>query len=123
MNPSPHATRAPANPASTPATPGWRLEHIGLRRGSTQVFDGLNLQLAEPRIGLLTPGRFNASYAEQAHLARYLGFLLVEGADLAAIDDQLYVGIAEIISIATPSAHGMTTYHSRNRSLPVESQR
>ena len=53
MNPSPHATRAPANPVSTPATPGWRLEHIGLRRGSTQVFDGLNLQLAEPRIGLV----------------------------------------------------------------------
>ena len=46
---------------------------------------------AEPRIGLLTPGRFNPSYAEQAHLARYLGFLLVEGADLAALDDRLYV--------------------------------
>ncbi|MES2338968.1 MAG: circularly permuted type 2 ATP-grasp protein [Pseudomonadota bacterium] len=46
---------------------------------------------AEPRIGLLTPGRFNPSYAEQAHLARYLGFLLVEGADLAVRDDQLYV--------------------------------
>lgn len=46
---------------------------------------------AEPRIGLLTPGRWNPSYAEQAHLARYLGFLLVEGADLAALDDKLYV--------------------------------
>ena len=46
---------------------------------------------AEPRIGLLTPGRWNPSYAEQAHLARYLGFLLVEGADLAALDDRLYV--------------------------------
>lgn len=46
---------------------------------------------AEPRIGLLTPGRFNPSYAEQAHLARYLGFLLVEGADLAVRDDQVYV--------------------------------
>lgn len=46
---------------------------------------------AEPRIGLLTPGRFNASYAEQAHLARYLGLLLVEGADLAALGDKLYV--------------------------------
>ncbi|TKD51964.1 circularly permuted type 2 ATP-grasp protein [Sphingomonas baiyangensis] len=46
---------------------------------------------AEPRIGLLTPGRLNQSYAEQAHLARYLGFLLVEGADLAAIEDKLYV--------------------------------
>lgn len=46
---------------------------------------------AEPRIGLMTPGRLNQSYAEQAHLARYLGFLLVEGADLAAIEDRLYV--------------------------------
>jgi uncharacterized circularly permuted ATP-grasp superfamily protein/uncharacterized alpha-E superfamily protein len=45
----------------------------------------------DPRIGLLTPGRFNPSYAEQAHLARYLGFLLVEGADLAVLDDKLYV--------------------------------
>ncbi|MBM3929515.1 MAG: hypothetical protein FJ335_13830, partial [Sphingomonadales bacterium] len=46
---------------------------------------------AEPRIGLLTPGRFSPSYAEQAHLARYLGFLLVEGADLAVRGDQVYV--------------------------------
>ncbi|THD38386.1 MAG: hypothetical protein E7773_01150 [Sphingomonas sp.] len=46
---------------------------------------------AEPRIGLLTPGRWNASYAEQAHLARYLGFLLVEGADLTVTEDRLYV--------------------------------
>jgi len=45
----------------------------------------------DPRIGLLTPGRFNASYAEQAHLARYLGLLLVEGADLAALEDKVYV--------------------------------
>ena len=45
----------------------------------------------DPRIGLLTPGRFTPSYAEQAHLARYLGFLLVEGADLAALEDRLYV--------------------------------
>ncbi len=46
---------------------------------------------ADPRIGLLTPGRLNPSYAEQAHLARYLGFLLVEGADLTALDDKLYL--------------------------------
>ncbi|PXA93004.1 hypothetical protein DMC47_22885 [Nostoc sp. 3335mG] len=46
---------------------------------------------SDPRIALLTPGRLNPSYAEQAHLARYLGFLLVEGADLAVREDQLYV--------------------------------
>ncbi|MBB5711697.1 circularly permuted type 2 ATP-grasp protein [Sphingomonas xinjiangensis] len=55
--------------------------------------DGLaaRCRRADPRIALLTPGRLNPSYAEQAHLARYLGFLLVEGADLAVIEDQLYV--------------------------------
>jgi uncharacterized circularly permuted ATP-grasp superfamily protein/uncharacterized alpha-E superfamily protein len=46
---------------------------------------------SEPRIGLLTPGRYNPSYTEQAHLARYLGLLLVEGADLAVLEDKLYV--------------------------------
>ena len=46
---------------------------------------------AEPRIGLLTPGRYNPSYPEQAHLARYLGLLLVEGDDLAVREERLYV--------------------------------
>jgi uncharacterized alpha-E superfamily protein len=44
-----------------------------------------------PRIALLTPGRFNQSYPEQAHLARYLGFPLVEGRDLMVADGRLYV--------------------------------
>ena len=44
-----------------------------------------------PRIALLTPGRFNQSYPEQAHLARYLGFPLVEGRDLTVSEDRLYV--------------------------------
>jgi uncharacterized circularly permuted ATP-grasp superfamily protein/uncharacterized alpha-E superfamily protein len=59
----------------------------------TALRDGLaNLcRRTDPRIGLLTPGRYSPSYAEQAHLARYLGFLLVEGADLAALDGKLYV--------------------------------
>ncbi len=46
---------------------------------------------SDPRIGLLTPGRLTPSYAEQAHLARYLGFLLVEGGDLAVLDDRVYL--------------------------------
>ncbi len=49
----------------------------------------------EPRLALLTPGRFNQSYAEQAHLARYLGLLLVEGADLAVHEDQLFLRTIE----------------------------
>jgi uncharacterized circularly permuted ATP-grasp superfamily protein/uncharacterized alpha-E superfamily protein len=49
----------------------------------------------DPRIGLLTPGRYNASYAEQAHLARYLGLMLVEGDDLAVRDGRLFVRTIE----------------------------
>lgn len=48
-------------------------------------------QRESPRIALLTPGRLNQSYPEQAHLARYLGFPLVEGRDLTVSDDRLYV--------------------------------
>ncbi|MCW2389944.1 putative circularly permuted ATP-grasp superfamily protein/putative alpha-E superfamily protein [Sphingobium sp. B11D3B] len=49
----------------------------------------------DPRIALLTQGRYNQSYAEQAHLARYLGILLVEGQDLTVRDGQLYVRTVE----------------------------
>jgi uncharacterized circularly permuted ATP-grasp superfamily protein/uncharacterized alpha-E superfamily protein len=49
----------------------------------------------DPRIALLTPGRFNQSYPEQAHLARYLGLLLVEGEDLTVQDNRLYVRTIE----------------------------
>ncbi|MEZ5710345.1 MAG: circularly permuted type 2 ATP-grasp protein [Blastomonas sp.] len=50
---------------------------------------------ADPRIALLTPGRFNQSYPEQAHLARYMGVLLVEGRDLAVSDNRLFVRTIE----------------------------
>src|SRR6201992_3636026 len=45
----------------------------------------------EPRIGLLTPGAFNETYFEHATLARYLGFLLVEGDDLAVSGDRVHI--------------------------------
>ncbi|WMT77829.1 circularly permuted type 2 ATP-grasp protein [Bradyrhizobium sp. Ash2021] len=45
----------------------------------------------EPRIGLLTPGTFNETYFEHATLARYLGFLLVEGDDLAVSGDRIHI--------------------------------
>jgi uncharacterized circularly permuted ATP-grasp superfamily protein/uncharacterized alpha-E superfamily protein len=45
----------------------------------------------EPRIGLLTPGNFSETYFEQATLARYLGFLLVEGDDLAVSGDRVHI--------------------------------
>ena len=60
-------------------------------------FDALRKGLAsaaervDPRICLLTPGPFSETYFEQAHLARYLGFLLVEGDDLVVRDGLVYV--------------------------------
>ncbi len=45
----------------------------------------------EPRIGVLTPGSFSETYFEHATLARYLGFLLVEGDDLAVSGDRIYI--------------------------------
>src|SRR6202012_1041504 len=45
----------------------------------------------EPRIGVLTPGTFNETYFEHATLARYLGFLLVEGDDLAVSGERIHI--------------------------------
>ncbi|TPQ35318.1 hypothetical protein C2U70_14765 [Bradyrhizobium guangdongense] len=45
----------------------------------------------EPRIGVLTPGTFSETYFEHATLARYLGFLLVEGDDLAVSDNRIHI--------------------------------
>ncbi|MFM9977722.1 MAG: circularly permuted type 2 ATP-grasp protein [Sphingomonadaceae bacterium] len=50
---------------------------------------------SDPRIALLTPGRLNPSYGEQAHLARYLGLLLVEGDDLTVHDDHVWLRTIE----------------------------
>src|SRR5262245_42198781 len=61
-------------------------------------FEAFRLGLAftakrqDPRICLLTPGPFNETYFEQAYLARYLGFLLVEGGDLTMRDGKVNVG-------------------------------
>jgi uncharacterized circularly permuted ATP-grasp superfamily protein/uncharacterized alpha-E superfamily protein len=46
---------------------------------------------SEPRICLLTPGPFSETYFEQAYLARYLGFLLVEGDDLIMREGRVHV--------------------------------
>ena len=42
-----------------------------------------------PRVVLLTPGPYNETYFEQAYLARYLGYTLVEGQDLAVRDGRV----------------------------------
>jgi uncharacterized circularly permuted ATP-grasp superfamily protein len=44
-----------------------------------------------PRVVLLTPGPYNETYFEHAFLARYLGYTLVEGADLTIRDDRVYL--------------------------------
>jgi uncharacterized circularly permuted ATP-grasp superfamily protein/uncharacterized alpha-E superfamily protein len=44
-----------------------------------------------PRIVLLTPGPHNETYFEHSYLARYLGFTLVEGADLTVRDRCVYL--------------------------------
>ena len=44
-----------------------------------------------PHIVLLTPGSYTETYFEHAYLARYLGFTLVEGGDLAVRDDRVYL--------------------------------
>lgn len=103
-----------ADHSRSPAGAGYALEN---RLAASQVLGGLASRLniqrlapfftdlragiaaschrVDPRIALLTPGRFNQSYAEQAHLARYLGLLLVEGADLAVHDDRVYLRTIE----------------------------
>ncbi|PNG27729.1 circularly permuted type 2 ATP-grasp protein [Methylocella silvestris] len=46
---------------------------------------------SDPRICLWTPGPLNETYFEQAYLARYLGFILVEGGDLTVRDGKVHV--------------------------------
>ena len=44
-----------------------------------------------PRVVMLTPGPHNETYFEQAYLARYLGYMLVEGQDLTVRDDIVFL--------------------------------
>jgi uncharacterized circularly permuted ATP-grasp superfamily protein/uncharacterized alpha-E superfamily protein len=48
-----------------------------------------------PRVVLLTPGPYNETYFEHSYLARYLGFTLVEGADLTVRDQRVYLKTVE----------------------------
>jgi uncharacterized circularly permuted ATP-grasp superfamily protein/uncharacterized alpha-E superfamily protein len=44
-----------------------------------------------PRIVLLTPGPYNETYFEHSYIARYLGFTLVQGADLTVRHRRVYL--------------------------------
>ncbi|MBS1166104.1 MAG: hypothetical protein H6R00_2129 [Proteobacteria bacterium] len=96
--------------AQAPSGAGYALENrLAVTRALPEVARGLNVERlapffqafrddlaalnagAEARVGLLTPGRLNETYFEHAYLARYLGFLLVEGGDLTVRGDAVYV--------------------------------
>src|ERR1700689_1377463 len=93
-----------------PSGAGYALENrLVLSRAFTSLYKSMNVERVapffeafrdalrasadrdEPRIGLLTPGAFSETYFEQATLARYLGFLLVEGDDLAVSGDRIHI--------------------------------
>ncbi|MDB5616942.1 circularly permuted type 2 ATP-grasp protein [Tardiphaga sp.] len=93
-----------------PSGMGYALENrLVLSRAFTDLYKSMNVERVapffeafrdnlrasadrdEPRIGLLTPGPFSETYFEHATLARYLGFLLVEGDDLAVSGDRIHI--------------------------------
>ncbi|MES0881152.1 circularly permuted type 2 ATP-grasp protein [Roseibium sp. SCP14] len=45
----------------------------------------------DSRVSILTPGPLNDTYFEHAYIARYLGFMLLEGEDLSVQDGRLMV--------------------------------
>lgn len=45
----------------------------------------------QARVVVLTAGPYNETYFEQAYLARYLGYMLVEGQDLTVRDDRVFL--------------------------------
>ena len=47
--------------------------------------------VADPHVVLLSPGIYNSAYFEHVCLAREMGAWLVEGRDLVAIDDRIYM--------------------------------
>lgn len=99
-----------ADRAQAPSGTGYSLENrLAMTRALPDVSRALHMQrvagffqalrsslmkldrTGEGRIGLLTPGPLNETYFEHALLARYLGFLLVEGEDLTVRGDRLHV--------------------------------
>ena len=96
--------------AQAPSGAGYALENrLVLARAYPNLYNAMNVQRlapffdglrkglastagrADPRICLMTPGPFSETYFEQAHLARYLGLLLVEGDDLVVRDGRVYI--------------------------------
>ncbi|HKQ69014.1 MAG TPA: circularly permuted type 2 ATP-grasp protein [Polyangiaceae bacterium] len=101
-----------ADRTQAPSGAGYALENrVVLSRSLPDVFRECNVQrlavffrtmrdtlrqLApynrdNPRIVLLTPGPYNATYFEQAFLSQYLGLTLVEGGDLTVRDHRVFL--------------------------------
>lgn len=62
----------------------------GFFRGFREALNALRRN-PDGRVAILTPGPLNDTYFEHAYLARYLGFMLLEGEDLVVQDDQVLV--------------------------------
>ncbi len=96
--------------AQAPSGLGYALENrLNLSRAFQTIYRDMNVRRlapffqafraglagmatrSDPRICLHTPGPYSETYYEQAYLARYLGFVLVEGADLVARDGMAHV--------------------------------
>ena len=93
-----------------PSGAGYALENrLALSRAMPDVYRALKVERLAPffqafqaelsslnrrddsRVCVLTPGPLNETYFEHAYLARYLGFLLVEGEDLTVRDDGVFI--------------------------------
>jgi uncharacterized circularly permuted ATP-grasp superfamily protein/uncharacterized alpha-E superfamily protein len=74
----------------------FRDNHIHRLAGFFRAMQNTLAQLAPaqrglPRVVILTPGPRNETYFEQAYLARYLGYMLVEGQDLTVRDNRVFL--------------------------------
>ena len=96
--------------AQAPSGAGYAIENrLALSRAMPDVYAKTRVERVAPffqafqaelfeynrqddaRVCLLTPGPLNETYFEHAFLARYLGLMLVEGEDLIARDDGVFI--------------------------------
>ena len=74
----------------------FRDNHVHRLAGFFREVQNTLMQLAArqadtARVVMLTPGPHNETYFEQAYLARYLGYMLVEGQDLTVRDNHVWL--------------------------------
>jgi uncharacterized circularly permuted ATP-grasp superfamily protein/uncharacterized alpha-E superfamily protein len=74
----------------------FRDNHVHRLAGFYRAMQNALAQLAprqaeRARVVMLTPGPHNETYFEQAYLARYLGYMLVEGQDLTVRDNHVFL--------------------------------